>query len=474
MTRLIKFTSAILATTSMLLVAGCNLAPDYHPPVLATPAVYKPLPGWTVATPSDTELRGAWWTMFADPTLDQLEQTLDSGNPDLAAAVARYDEARAYADQARSGLLPSVGLQGNAIQNRQSQDRPLRGSNLPNNYGSDQVNGVASFELDLWGKLRNELGSRRSLAQAGDADRAALQLSLEAQLASSYFALRGLDSDALLLTQTVEAYQKSYDLTRTLYVGKIAAEMDVSRALVQLENAKTAEADIAANRALMENAVAVLVGDNPSSFTLAPANVQIPLPTIPTSVPATLLQRRPDVASAERAIASANAEIGVARAAFYPTISLGGIGGVMSQGTNPFSLGDLFWSLGPSVSLPLFEGGRLKGQLAYNYARFREASADYKSTALIAFREVEDNRALLSRLEQEGVSSNAAAVAAQQTSSAATSLYSDGATSYLDVVTAQTALLQAQQGALDIRTRHFVAAVNLIRALGGGWSAPSP
>jgi NodT family efflux transporter outer membrane factor (OMF) lipoprotein len=461
----------ILAASGACLLAGCNLAPVYHPPVMPTPVAYKPLPGWVSAAPSDTAARGAWWTVFADPVLNGLEEKLDSGNPDLQAAVARYDEARGYAEQAKGGLLPSIGLQGNAMQNRQSEDRPLRGSNLPNNYGSDQVNGVAGYELDLWGKLRNELRSRNAQAQGGDDDRAAMQLSLEAQLASSYFELRGLDADMLLLTQTVAAYEKSYDLTQTLYKGKVAAEMDVSRASVQLNNAKTVAADIEANRALMEDAVAVLVGENPSSFVLAPANVPMTLPNIPDGIPATLLQRRPDVAAAERAIASANAEIGVARAAFYPSITIGAIGGVMSHGTNPFNLADLFWSLGPSVSLPLFEGGKLKGQLATNFARFRETSALYKSTALVAFKEVEDNRAMLYRLAQEAESSRAAALAAEQTTGAATSLYGDGATSYLDVVTAQTAMLQAQQATLDIRTRRFVATVNLIRALGGGWSA---
>ncbi|WP_223799816.1 efflux transporter outer membrane subunit [Sphingomonas nostoxanthinifaciens] len=465
---------AALALLATSLLAGCNLAPAYHPPVVPTPAAYKPLPGWTPATPSDGAPRGAWWAVFDDPILNRLEQKLDGSNPDLQAAVARYDEARGYVEQARGGLLPTLGLQGNAMQNRESRDRPLRGSNLPDNYGSDQVNGVAGYELDLWGKLRNTLHSRKALAQASDDDRAAIQLSLEAQLAGTYFQLRGLDADALLLTRTVAAYQKSYDLTVTLYKGKVAAEMDVSRASVQLNTAKTAAADIEANRALMADALAVLVGESPSTFALDPADVPMTLPAIPEGIPATLLQRRPDIASAERAIASANAEIGVARAAFYPTITLGANGGVMSQGTNPFSLADIFWSLGPSISLPLFDGGQLKGQLAYNYARFRETSAHYKSVALTAFKEVEDNRALLLRLEQEGTSSSAAAAAAQQTTTAAMGLYSNGATSYLDVVTAQTALLQAQQAALDIRTRRFVAAVNLIRALGGGWTANGP
>jgi NodT family efflux transporter outer membrane factor (OMF) lipoprotein len=462
---------AALACSAVAMLGGCNLAPTYHPPAISAPPQYKSIDGWTPATPSDSEPGSDWWAVFQDPVLDSLERTLDGDNPDLQAAVARYDEARGYAEQAGGGLLPNLGLQGNAIQNRQSEDRPLRGSNLPNNYGSDQVNAVAGYELDLWGKLHDELRSRQALAQASDADRAAMQLSLEAQLAASYFQLRGLDADVLLLTRTVASYQKSYDLTETLYKGKIAAEMDVSRASVQLENAKTAVAEARAHRALMENAIAVLIGENPSGYTLAAAGLPATIPAIPTGIPATLLQRRPDIASAERSIASANLGIGVARAAFYPSITFNALGGVMSQGTNPFSIGDLFWALGPNVSLPLFEGGRLKEQLATAYSRFHEASAHYRSTVLTAFGEVEDNRALSARLAEEETSSAKAATAAQQTADAATSLYEDGATSYLDVVTAQTALLQAQQASLDIRTRRFVAAANLVRALGGGWKA---
>ena len=450
-------------------LAACNLAPPYHPPSLPVPPQYKPLPGWAPAQPSDTVPRGNWWTVFNDPVLDKLEQRLVTSNPDLAAAVARYDEARAYADQAKGGLLPSIGVEGNVTANRQSGDKPLRGSGQPNTYRSDQVNAVAGYELDLWGKLHNELASRRDLAQASDADRASIQLSLEAQLAGTYFQLRGLDADAHLLAQTSDAYQKSYDLTETLYKGQIAAAMDVSRAEVQLNAARAAQADVAGRRDLLANAIAVLVGENASDFAIEPANLPADIPSIPTNIPASLLQRRPDVASAERAIASANAEIGVSRAAFYPTISFNALGGIQSSGTNLLKLADIFWSLGPSISLPIFEGGRLKAQLAGAYARFRETSANYRSTALTAFQEVEDNRALLFQLSKERQFSDAGIKAAQQTTDAALSLYREGATSYLDVVTAQTTLLQTQQSSLDVQTRRFVATANLIRALGGGW-----
>jgi len=461
----------ILAMALPVALAGCNLAPAYHPPAIAAPAQWRPQPGWAPASPQDSLPRGAWWAVFGDPVLDDLEGRLDGANPDLQAALARYDGAAAYAQQARGALLPGVDGQGSATRNRQSDERPLRGSGQPDLYTADQANGIASYEPDLWGRLRNELAARRDLAQASDADRAALRLSLEAQLASAYFALRGLDADLELLAGTVAAYRQSLTLTQTLYSGKIAAQMDVSRAQVQWENARAMEADLAASRDRMADAIAVLAGAAPSTFTLAAAPHLAGLPAIPAGLPATLLERRPDIAAAERAAAAANARIGVARAAFYPAISFDAAGGLMSQGTDPFKAGDLFWSLGPSISLPLFTGGRLQGQLAGARAQWAEAAAHYRSVALNAFREVEDQRALMARLAQEEGFSASASTAARQTVAATTQLYAQGATSYLEVVTAQTALLNAQRAALDIRTRRLVASVGLIRALGGGWSA---
>ncbi|WP_084455278.1 efflux transporter outer membrane subunit [Novosphingobium rosa] len=470
MNRLVPALRQFLAGAGLVALAGCNLAPAYHPPVVTTPAAYKPIEGWSPAAPADDAPRGPWWTVFNDPVLNDLEGRLDAANPDLQAALARYEGARAYALQAKGGLLPSAGVQGTALRNRQSADKPLRGTNQPDNYTADQLNGVASYELDLWGKLHNQWRADKALAQASDEDRAAIQLSLEAQLASDYMQLRGLDADIALLTQTVAAYRKSYDLTRRLYAGKIIAQMDVSRAQVQWNNAQTSAADLIANRDLMANAIAVLLGDNPSTFTLSPATANAQMPAIPEGLPSSLLQRRPDIASAERAAAAANFRIGVARAAFYPSISFDAAGGVMSQGANPFKAADLFWALGPSISLPIFQGGRLKGQLAQARAQFDEASAHYRGVTLNAFKEVEDNRALTARLTQEESFARDASAAAQQTVNAANDLYAQGATSYLDVVTAQTALLQARKDAIDIRTRRFVASVGLIRALGGGWS----
>jgi outer membrane protein TolC len=260
----------MLTMGASLMLAGCNLAPAYHPPVTPVPASYKPIPGWQEAAPADMTTRGPWWSLFNDPVLAGLEQRLDGANPDLAAAVARHDAALAYAGQARAALLPSVDLQGSASQNRQSQQRPLRGTDQPDTYGADQINGVIGYEVDLWGRLHNQLRSRQAMAQASDADRAAMQLSLEAQLATDYMTLRGLDDRIHLLDLTVTSYNRSHTLTQTLFNGKIAAQMDVSRAQVQLDNARIAAAQARADRAVMEDAVAVLVGETPSTFHLPP------------------------------------------------------------------------------------------------------------------------------------------------------------------------------------------------------------
>jgi len=464
--RRLRFGLTLLAATSL---AGCNLAPAYHPPTMPVPDHFTPLPGWSEAAPADAAPRGAWWEAFGDPALNAFEARLTADNPDLQAAVARYDQASAYARQARGALLPSASLQGSATRDRQSADKPLRGSGQPDVYSADQANGVVGYELDLWGKLRNQLTSRKAIAQASDADRAAAQLSLQAQLADSYFQLRGLDAQTRLLDDTVALYRKSRDLTAILYRGKLAAQMDVSRAEAQLGTAQAALTEVHSRRALLVDAIAVLVGAMPSDFAVTPADLPPALPTVPEGVPSELLQRRPDIASAERAMASANAGIGVARAAFYPSISFNALGGFQSAGSDPFKASDILWSLGPSINLPIFQGGRLKADLDAAHARFREMSAQYRGTVLRAFREVEDNRVLLSDLAKERVFNDTTVAAATQTSNAASDLYRAGTTSYLDVVTAQTSLFQAQQAALDVRTRQFVAAVDLVRALGGGW-----
>lgn len=461
--------SAVPLFCLALVLGACNLAPDYHPPLVEVPANYKEAGPWRPAAPSDDAPRGAWWARFGDPTLDKLEPRIETANPDLAATVARYDQARAFASEAASGLDPQVSLGASLSANRQSASRPLRGATQPNFYGANQAAASVGYEIDFWGKLRNEAKAGSELAQASAADLATMRLSLQSDLATDYLTLRGLDADAKLLTDTVGAYQKALDLTQTLFQGKIVSSLDVSRAQTQLDTAQAQLSEIASKRALMEHAVATLVGQPAGSFAI-PADVpSFTLPSVPSSVPSTLLQRRPDIAAAERTVAAANSEIGVARAAFYPSISLNLLAGFQSSGLNLLSLPDSFWSVGPDVTLPLFDGGKLDAEEAIAYARFREAGADYRSTVLAAFQQVEDNLALLHWLGQEASDEAAGVAAAQHTLDVALNLYKQGVSSYLEVVTAQTALLQAQQTLLDLQTRRLGADVGLIRGLGGGW-----
>jgi NodT family efflux transporter outer membrane factor (OMF) lipoprotein len=455
-----------------LLLGACSLAPPYSPPAVATPPAYKEAVGpWRPANPTDRLPRGAWWTRFGDDTLNRLEPQLDSANADLAAAVARYDQARAFATEARAGLFPQVDAGASLSTNKQSMNRPLRvpTANTPNYYGANQLDMQVGYEIDLWGKIRNTAAAGKDMAQASAADLASARLSLEAELAIDYFSLRGLDADAQLLNDTVTAYQKSRDLTQKLFDGKLVGSIDVSRSETQLRLAKAQVADIASRRALLEHAIAVLIGQPPAAFTLPPQPALPAPPEVPTGLPSVMLQRRPDIASAERQMAAANARIGVARAAFYPSITLGLLGGTQSTNLGLLQAANSFWALGPSVSLPIFHGGFLKAQEKASYASFDEMSANYRSTVLNAFAQVEDNLALLHWLGDESVQEDAAVGAAQHTLDEALNLYRQGADSYLDVVTAQTPLLQAQQQALDLRTRRVLAAVALVRALGGGW-----
>jgi NodT family efflux transporter outer membrane factor (OMF) lipoprotein len=462
--------SAMLGPT---LLAACSLAPDYKPPTVTVPAAYKESAGpWQPATPSDALPRGDWWRSYNDATLDALEAKIDSDNPDLAASVARYDQARAFAAQANASMFPFVDIDASYTRNRQSAQRPTRGANQPNQYGAATIGMQVSYDFDFWGKIRNTVADERALAQASAADVEGVRLGLHAELAADYVRLRGLDAEQKLLNDTVAAYSKAATLTQDRYQGKIASGIDVSRSQNQLHSARALISDVAADRALLEHAIASLTGQPASSFSLAPAVLTTKIPQIPLALPSTLLQRRPDIASAERKVAAANAGIGVAKAAFYPDISLGLLGGFQNTGsianliTAPFS----FWSLGPQLAAPLFEGGLRHAQEAQAYGLFDEESNGYRSTVLAAFQEVEDNLALLDHLGQEAQDQDQAVAAAKHTADLSLNLYKNGALSYLDVVVAQTDALQAERTQIELNTRRLEASIRLIRALGGGWS----
>ena len=453
-------------------LAGCSFAPDYKPPSGAMPVAYKEAGPWAVAQPADDRPRRDWWTDFDDETLNGLEGQIDTENPDLAASVARYDQARAYVSQVDASMMPTVDLSGSATQNRQSAKRPLRSPNQPNQYGANTIGLQASYEIDFWGQIRNAVAAGEATAQARGADMETVRLSLHAELANDYVALRGLDAEMKLLTDTEQAYVKAQQLTQDRHDAKVASGIDVSRSESQLESARALESDVRGQRAVLEHAIASLVGKPASDFSIAPAVVKLPVPAEPTGLPASLLQRRPDIASDERKVAAANADIGVAKAAFYPNISLNLTGGFQNTGSGfgllsaPYS----FWSVGPSLALPLFEGGLRHAVEAGAYAARDEAASNYRSTVLAAFQEVEDNLALLHHLGQETQDETQAVTAAEHTADLSLTLYHDGAASYLDVVVAQTDALQAERTLLDLNTRRLQADIRLIRAVGGGWS----
>jgi NodT family efflux transporter outer membrane factor (OMF) lipoprotein len=450
-------------------LAGCDLAPRYHTPVIAMPVTYAQAAPWQIATPADNIPRGAWWRVYGDAVLDALEPRVDSANPDLQASAAIYDQARDLLAEAQAGIFPQLQLGGHISADRQSNRRPLRGAHEPNQYLDNAVDTQATYEFDIWDRVANAIKAGKQAAAASAADMETLRLSLHAELATDYFTLRGLDAEAQLYANTVSAYRQALALTQNRFAGKIASGMDVARAAAQLDDAQAQATDIAGRRALVAHAIAILVGVPPEELPIPPAIIDPRVPVTDAGLPATLLQRRPDIASAERSVAAANAEIGVVRAAFYPNISLNLVFGFQDTGFNLFSLGNSFWSVGPGVTLPLFEGGLRTAEEQAAFAIYRRTVANYRSTVLDAFREVEDELALLYWLGDELGQEQHAVADAQHTLTMSLALYKDGATNFLDVVIAQTAELQAERAALDIRTRRLEASVSLIRALGGGW-----
>ncbi|SKD04690.1 efflux transporter, outer membrane factor (OMF) lipoprotein, NodT family [Burkholderia sp. CF099] len=460
----------IAACVAAGVLSACSFAPPYHAPETAIPTAFKEAGAWQTAKPSDRISRDGWWKIYNDPVLNDLETKVASANPDVAAAVARHDEAEAFVQQARSGLFPTIGSEASVARERQSDNRPLRGTNQPSVYNSADVDVGIGYDLDLWGKVRNEVKAGHADEQASAADLQSLRLSLQANLADHYFQLRGLDQRTKLLQEAIATYQRALKLTESRHSGGLASGMDVSRAQTQLASARAAVDDTAASRALLEHAIATLTGTPASNFALAPAAASYAIPPVPVGVPSELLQRRPDISAAERRVAAANATIGVAKAAYFPDVSLGLDGGYQSDTFSPWlAAPNEIWSIGPQLMFTLFDGGRRDAQVANARAKLAESGAKYRETVLTAFQQVEDDLALLHHLGDESKNEANALASAEETLNLATSQYKDGAVSYLDVVTAQTTELDAQIASLDLHTRRLVASVGMIQALGGGW-----
>lgn len=457
---------AALAAASAL--AGCSMAPAYHQPAVPVAASYKEMPGWQ---PAGTAVAapGKWWQAFNDPILNGLEDQLEGGNPSLAAAAARYAQARAQARVARADLFPHVGAEADYGRSRDSVNRPFS-PGTTETYNTADIGASLSYELDLFGSVANSVKAATAEAKASGSDLAAVRLGLQAALATAYFDMRGMDARITLLRQTVDAYGRASDLTNTRHQGGVASGIDVSRADAQLASAKSELDGVLADRANLEHAIAILLGQSPSGFSLAVSDSVLQPPAVPVGVPSTLLERRPDISAAERRVYAANARIGVARAAFFPTITLGGAAGYQAtQGHNLFSTASSFWALGPvAAALSIFDGGARAAQVKVSRAEFDEAAATYRNTVLTAFREVEDDLALSRQLAAQEQDQQAAARAAEHTRDLALVRYRDGASDYLEVVTAQTAALDAERSLLQIHARRLDTAADLVRALGGG------
>jgi NodT family efflux transporter outer membrane factor (OMF) lipoprotein len=458
------------AVALALSLSACSLAPPLKVPDVPSGDAYKELGPWTQAQPADQLPRDSWWTLYDSAELNGLEKRLIDANPTLAAAVANYAQATAMSDQARAGLFPTLGVSAAVQRNRDSINAPLRLATAPAYYDYNSVSGSVSYELDLWGQIRNEVAAGKANAAASAADLENARLSLIAQLVSDYIQLRSLDRESQILDETVKAYARALSLTQQRHDAGIAPGLDVSQAQTQLDATRSQAAQTLAQRALMEHAIAALLGVSAATFSIKPEIININLPQVPSGVPSTLLQRRPDIAAAQRRMIAANANIGVARAAFFPSLTLGAQAGFESKGfSNWLSAPSSFWAIGPNALLSVFDGGLRRAQVAQARAEFDASSANYRSIVVSAFQQVEDSLATLNYYHDASVDEKSAVAAAQRTLDYSMALYVQGATDYLTVVTSQTALLQTQLTALNLDTLQLLASVNLIRSLGGGW-----
>jgi NodT family efflux transporter outer membrane factor (OMF) lipoprotein len=463
---------AELAIVAALTLAGCSLAPKLELPNVPVADAYKEPAPWTQAAPADRLPRDGWWQPYGDEELNRLQAQLVQNSPDLQAALARYQQAKAFADQLRSGLFPSLGLRADGVRARQSETNPPAGQSSPRYYNSYGAGVEAIYEVDLWGRVRNDVTAGRLEASAAAADLESARLSLQAQLADYYIAIYGLDREAALLANTVSAFDRALALTKERHEAGIVSGLDVARAQTQLETARSQSAQNQAQRATLEHAIAVLVGESPSQFSLAPRSTPLTLPDIPADLPTKLLQRRPDIAAAQRRTAAANASVGVARAAYFPSITLSGVYGFRSNRSSDWlTAPNAAWSVGPSILLELFDAGRRRARVEQARGVLDEAGAIYKGVVLGAFQEVEDSLALLHHYGNAAESERSAVTSAQRSLDFAMNRYREGAVSYLEVVQSQTTALDAQRNALDLETRQLRASVALIRALGGGWES---
>lgn len=462
--------SRLVFVAVLLLSSACTVGPRYRRAAVSVPDTYREaLPeGWRTAQPGDGVLRGKWWELYRDPGLNSLEEQVSISNQNVLAAEAQYREAQAAVRIARASLFPLVGASASAA-----------GSRAPATVRSGTAGGVSSsysmtldisYQADVWGSIRRTVAQNQAVAQATAAQLENARLLYCAELAADYFQLQGLERERLLLQDTVTSYEQFLKLTRDRYDSGIASMGDVAQAQTQLETTRAQLADLKVQRAQFEHAIAVLTGKAPAALVLPPPPIQAALPVIPVTVPSALLERRPDIATAERQVNAANQQIGIAQAALYPAITLSGSGGSQSEAFLKLLSGPAYlWSLGGQIAQTLFDRGRRRAQISLAQAGYDATVAGYRQTVLSAFQQVEDELAALRILAEETAIQDRAVAAARQSLDISTAQYQGGVVSYLQVITSQSISLENQRAAVGIQTRRMIASVLLIQALGGGW-----
>ena len=482
----LRWKTALFASLALIPLSGCMVGPTYKTPAAITAPAFKEAgpssstsadstqDGWKSGQPDDAALKGEWWTVFGDSRLNELEPQVDTANQTIKAAEANFRAARAQIGIARSYEAPTIGTSPNVSTVRDSANQPYFNRTLANNGSGNLGLPVdLNYEVDLWGRIRRGVTSAREQAQANDADLENARLSLHAELAMDYFGLRTDDAQTRLLDDTVKAYESALQLTQDRFEGGVSPQSDVTQAQTQLDQARVQRTDLEVQRTQYEHAIAILIGKAPAAFTLEPlpVNSAAPaLPHIPGMMPATLLERRPDIAGDERRMASANEQIGIAEAAYYPTLSLSALGGFQgASALNWFTWPSRFWAVGPTFSETIFDAGRRKSAKRISESQYDATVATYRQTVLTAFQQVEDNLAALRVLSHEAEQQHEATASAEHSLDLFQTRYEGGVDTYLQVVTWQTAALNNQRNDLDILQRRLDASVLLIKALGGGW-----
>jgi NodT family efflux transporter outer membrane factor (OMF) lipoprotein len=461
-----------IALILLMLLTGCAIGPKYVRPATQIPKAYKESADWKVAQPKDSIMRGAWWKIFNDPRLDALEDQVNISNQNIAQAAAQYLESYALVQAAKSAFFPTLGTTASVTR---SHDSSAGGTSSKSHYAVSEnlLSADVNWSIDLWGKIRRTMEANSANAQASAADLENARLSAQAQLAQDYFELASLDEQKKILDDTDVIYQKFLDLTKNRYASGVAAQTDVLQAQTQLESTEAQSINIGVQRSQLEHAIAVLIGKPASDFSIAPLTLPNMVPAVPIGFPSELLERRPDIAAAERTVAAANALIGAAEAAYYPTLTLSASASYGSSDLSRiFSSPNPLWSLGPALAETIFDAGLRQAQSAQAKAVYDEDVAFYRQTVLTAFQQVEDNLAALRILEQEEQVQDTAVMDARKTVTLETNQYKAGTVSALDVITTQATALTAEKADVTVLGERLNACVLLIQYLGGGWTAP--